>query len=41
MEFIYNGPKRERDNIVGVRFKPHPSGHVFILEHPIWESNSD
>lgn len=41
MEFIYNGPKRERDNIVGVRFKPHPSGHVFILEHPIWESNPD
>lgn len=38
MEFIYNGPERKRENITGVRFKPHPNGPVHILEHPVWES---
>jgi len=41
MEFTYNGPNRVRENITGVRFKPNPNGPVFILEHPIWESNSN
>lgn len=40
MEFIYNGPERERKNIIGVRFKPHPTGPVYILEHPLWEKES-
>ena len=39
MEFIYNGPERRRENIMGVRFKPNPNGPVHILEHPVWESN--
>lgn len=38
MEFIYNGPERKRENITGVRFKPHPNGPIHILEHPVWES---
>ena len=38
MEFTYNGPERKRENITGVRFKPHPNGPIHILEHPIWES---
>lgn len=37
MEFIYNGPNRERQNIIGVRFKPHPNGPIHILEEPLWE----
>ena len=39
MEFIYSGPERKRENIVGARFKPNPNGSVYILEHPIWEEN--
>jgi len=37
MEFIYNGPERKRENITGVRFKPHQNGPVYILEHPVHE----
>lgn len=38
MEFTYSGPERKRENITGVRFKPHPQGPVYILEHPVWEA---
>lgn len=38
MEFTYNSPERKRENITGVKFKPHPNGSVYILEHPIWEN---
>ena len=41
MEFIYSGPDRRRENIVGVKFKPHPQGPIHILEHPIWENNNN
>lgn len=34
MEFTYSGPERNRQSITGVRFKPHPQGPVYILEHP-------
>ena len=37
MEFLYNGPNHKRENINGVRFKPHQNGPVFILQHPLWE----
>ena len=37
MEFVYSGPDRKRENIIGARFKPHPQGPVYILEHPVWE----
>ena len=37
MEFVYSGPDRKRENITGARFKPHPQGPVYILEHPVWE----
>lgn len=37
MEFIYSDPNHKRDSISGVRFKPHPNGPVFILQHPLWE----
>ena len=40
MEFTYNGPERKRENITGVRFKPNPSGPIYILEPPVWESNN-
>lgn len=35
MEFIYEGAERERKNVIGARFKPHPNGPVYILEHPV------
>ena len=38
MEFVYSGPERKRENIIGVRFKPHPNGPIHILEHPVWET---
>lgn len=41
MEFTYDGPNRNRENITGVRFKPHPQGSVYIIEHPVWENKSD
>jgi len=31
MEFIYSSPNHKRENISGVRFKPHPNGPVHIL----------
>lgn len=34
MEFTYGSPDRDRKSITGVRFKPNPSGPVYILEHP-------
>lgn len=34
MEFVYNGAERNRQNIVGARFKPNPQGPIYILEHP-------
>ena len=37
MEFLYNGPERKRENIIGVRFKQNPNGPIHILEHPIEE----
>ena len=37
MEFIYSGPERKRENIIGVRFKPNPNGPIRILEEPLWE----
>ena len=37
MEFIYSSPNHKRENISGVRFKPHPNGPVHILQHPLWE----
>ena len=40
MEFIYSGPERKRENIIGVRFKPNPNGPVRILEEPLWEDGS-
>ena len=40
MEFIYSGPERKREFIIGARFKPHPDGPVRILEHPLWEENT-
>lgn len=40
MEFIYSGPDRIRENIIGARFKPNPNGPIHLLEEPIWESNS-
>ena len=39
MEFIYKDASRDRDSISGVRFKPHPQGPVYILEHPLEENN--
>ena len=41
MEFVYRGPNREREDITGVRFKPHPEGPVYILEHPIESENGN
>ena len=41
MEFIYDGPGRERENIKGVRFKPNPNGSVCILEPPLWETSEE
>ena len=38
MEFVYSGPERKRENIIGARFKPHPNGPIHILEHPVWET---
>lgn len=40
MEFIYSGPERKRENIIGARFKPNPNGPVRILEEPLWEDGS-
>jgi hypothetical protein len=40
MEFIYKGPDRKRDNIIGVRFKPYKGGPVHILQHPLWDNSS-
>ena len=37
MEFVYSDPNHKRDSIKGVRFKPHPNGPVYILQHPLWE----
>jgi hypothetical protein len=37
MEFIYKDPNHKRESITGVRFKPHPDGPVYILQHPLWE----
>ena len=40
MEFIYSGPERKRENIIGVRFKPNLNGPVRILEEPLWEMDN-
>jgi hypothetical protein len=39
MEFVYSGPERKRENIIGARFKPNPNGPIHLLEEPIWETN--
>lgn len=31
------GGERGRDQIIGVRFEPHPNGPVYILQKPLWE----
>lgn len=41
MEFTYSNPDRKRESITGVRFKPHPNGPVYILEHPIEDDSHD
>lgn len=40
MEFVYSGPRRTRENIVGVRFKPSPGGPVHIIQHPLWDTGN-
>lgn len=41
MEFTYSNPDRKRESITGVKFKPHPNGPVYILEHPIEDDSHD
>ena len=41
MEFIYSGPDRKRENIIGARFRPNPQGPIHLLEEPIWENGKD
>lgn len=37
MKFIYKGPGRSRNDIVGVEFVPKADGPVHILQEPLWE----
>lgn len=41
MQFTYNGPNRNRNNITGVRFIPKADGPVHILQPPLWELTED
>lgn len=40
MEFVYKDADRNRNSISGVRFKPHPEGPIYILEHPLEENSN-
>ena len=41
MQFTYNGPSRNRENISGVKFIPKSNGPVHILQQPLWEISND
>jgi len=41
MEFIYSGPDRKREHIIGARFVPKVGGPVKILQQPIWDLTDD
>jgi hypothetical protein len=31
MQFVFNGPSRDRNNITGVKFIPNKNGSVYVL----------
>ena len=41
MQFIYKGPRRERNDITGVKFIPKADGPVYVLQEPLWELTND